>query len=87
MDELGIQDWQLPDDIWDIGIYDAHCHPVDNYKKLPAGLKNLRTSKLTVMATRLDDQHKVHEAALQFPDRVVPSFGKYCRFDFEIFKG
>ncbi|KAK7204760.1 hypothetical protein BZA70DRAFT_183910 [Myxozyma melibiosi] len=75
-----IEKYSLPDSVWDIGIYDAHCHPTDNYKRLPRGLQQMRASKLTIMATRLDDQEKVHEAASQFPDRIVPSFGYHPWF-------
>ncbi|KAK9331933.1 hypothetical protein V1520DRAFT_336566 [Lipomyces starkeyi] len=70
----------LPSSIWQLGIYDAHCHPTDNYKRLAAALDIIHISKLTIMATRLDDQVKVHDAATQYPERIVPSFGYHPWF-------
>ncbi|KAK9239421.1 hypothetical protein V1525DRAFT_36085 [Lipomyces kononenkoae] len=70
----------LPRSIWQLGIYDAHCHPTDNYKKLAKALDILDISKLTIMATRLDDQVRVHDAALNHLDRIVPSFGYHPWF-------
>ncbi|KAK9247014.1 hypothetical protein V1506DRAFT_533281 [Lipomyces tetrasporus] len=70
----------LPRRIWQLGIYDAHCHPTDNYKRLADALDTINISKLTIMATRLDDQVKVHEAAVEYPNRIVPSFGYHPWF-------
>ncbi|KAK9369902.1 hypothetical protein V1509DRAFT_575612 [Lipomyces kononenkoae] len=70
----------LPRSIWQLGIYDAHCHPTDNYKKLAKALDILDIAKLTVMATRLDDQVRVHDATVKHPDRIIPSFGYHPWF-------
>ncbi|KAK9466040.1 hypothetical protein V1512DRAFT_31910 [Lipomyces arxii] len=70
----------LPDEIWQLGVFDAHCHPTDNYSKLESGLGLVKSSKLTIMATRLDDQDKVHSAAVSFPGRIVPCFGYHPWF-------
>ncbi|KAK9374149.1 uncharacterized protein V1513DRAFT_446821 [Lipomyces chichibuensis] len=70
----------LPSSVWELGIYDAHCHPTDNYKRLAEALGIIDISKLTIMATRLDDQVKVRDAATQYPERIVPSFGYHPWF-------
>ncbi|KAK9450336.1 uncharacterized protein V1518DRAFT_381925 [Limtongia smithiae] len=70
----------LPDDIWALGIYDAHCHVADNYKRLSAARSLVRASKLIVMSTRFHDQDRVHDVAVEFPDWIVPSFGYHPWF-------
>ncbi|RMZ85234.1 hypothetical protein DV738_g443, partial [Chaetothyriales sp. CBS 135597] len=73
--------------IWRIGVCDAHCHPTDIMESVNS-IATMRAQALTVMATRLQDQQLVVEAADKFPldlaeifddarskKYVVPSFG------------
>ncbi|KAK9462134.1 TatD family [Lipomyces oligophaga] len=72
----------LPDEVWNIGLFDAHCHPTDNLHRIESGLSSMKTSMLTIMATRFDDQERVHEVASTFSDRIVPSFGFHPWFSY-----
>lgn len=74
---------QAQDDFpWDIGIYDAHCHPTDTMAALPT-IRDMKATTLTVMATREQDQELVLQAAQELnqqddsshEDRLVPCFG------------
>ncbi|KAA8910219.1 hypothetical protein TRICI_004237 [Trichomonascus ciferrii] len=60
-------------------LCDAHCHPTDDPNSLDL-IPKMQTSKLTLMATRLDDIDLVHSAAQRYPDKVIPAFGYHPWF-------
>lgn len=84
---------QLPQDAfpWDIGIYDAHCHPTDTMAAA-SSIPGMRATTLTIMATRGEDQDLVQQTAESLngqkdeseEDRVLPCFGWHPWFSHQI---
>ncbi|KAK7892826.1 Cut9-interacting protein scn1 [Exophiala xenobiotica] len=84
------------DRIWQIGVFDSHCHPTD----IMASVKDFADMKarvLTVMATRSQDQEMVEKTARMYPTHssqdpsnapsryVVPAFGWHPWFSHQLF--
>lgn len=76
---------------WDIGIYDAHCHPTDTMGTVPS-IRDMKAATLTVMATRGQDQELVVQAAQDLnglkdktkEDKILPCFGWHPWFSHQI---
>lgn len=82
-----------PQDVfpWELGIYDAHCHPTDTMASV-AQIPSMKATTLTIMATRAQDQELVAETAQSLnitgestrSPRVLPSFGWHPWFSHQI---
>lgn len=76
---------------WDIGVYDAHCHPTDTMAAVPS-IRDMKATTLTVMATRGQDQELVLQTAQELnvkqdasrEDKILPCFGWHPWFSHQI---
>ena len=76
---------------WDIGIYDAHCHPTDTMAAVPS-IRDMKATTLTVMATRGQDQELVLQTAQELngkqdasrEDKILACFGWHPWFSHQI---
>lgn len=76
---------------WEIGVFDAHCHPTDTMASI-ADIPAMKATTLTVMSTRADDQDLVFQAASNFAKdsgngttgRILPCFGWHPWFSHQI---
>ncbi|KAH7035611.1 uncharacterized protein B0I36DRAFT_372996 [Microdochium trichocladiopsis] len=84
---------------WELGVYDAHCHPTDT----PASVSKISSMKarvLTIMATREQDQDLVAGTCVEYgvknpellksgeggeTQRIVPAFGWHPWFSHQIY--
>lgn len=81
---------------WELGVYDAHCHPTDTMASVE-DIPNMKASAVTTMATRAEDQELVTEAATRYGLEtkgvhhgssrkcVVPAFGWHPWFSHQIY--
>ena len=81
---------------WDIGVFDAHCHPTDTIASI-ASVRKMKTRALTVMSTRSQDQDLVSDLAtrhgfersdlskLPGESCVVPCFGWHPWFSYQLY--
>lgn len=79
---------------WELGVYDAHCHPTDTMASI-AEIPQMKARTLTVMSTRGEDQDLVFDIAIESSkkgtsnnggkeDRVLPCFGWHPWFSYQI---
>lgn len=76
---------------WDLGVYDAHCHPTDTMASV-ADISAMKATALTIMATRGEDQDLVQQTTVSlngytdaaWRDRIVPAFGWHPWFSHQI---
>jgi Tat protein secretion system quality control protein TatD with DNase activity len=74
---------------WDIGLYDAHCHPTDTMAAV-SSIHTMKAKTLTVMATRGEDQELVQQLAQSLNgsnetlDKILPCFGWHPWFAHQI---
>ncbi|KAL2871088.1 TatD family hydrolase [Aspergillus lucknowensis] len=76
---------------WDIGVFDAHCHPTDTMSSI-AAIPRMKAATLTVMSTRGEDQDLVFRTANKLAGdctdtedpRILPCFGWHPWFSHQI---
>lgn len=76
---------------WDLGVYDAHCHPTDTMASI-ANIPTMKATTLTIMATRGEDQKLVQQTTESLngdkdairEDKIVPAFGWHPWFSHQI---
>ncbi|KAL3447957.1 Metallo-dependent hydrolase [Aspergillus insuetus] len=90
MEQSQSQNEEFP---WEIGVYDAHCHPTDTMSSI-ADIPRMKATTLTVMSTRGEDQDLVQKiandlakdfpATEKHPPRILPCFGWHPWFSHRI---
>jgi Tat protein secretion system quality control protein TatD with DNase activity len=90
------EDMSDDDSAWDVGVFDAHCHPTDIMASIK-DISSMRARTLTVMASRSQDQHLVADSAKSYfitgeydldnssSTYVVPAFGWHPWFSYQIY--
>ena len=85
---------------WDLGVYDAHCHPTDIMASID-DVPHMKARVLTVMATRLQDQELVMgtnqrmglssaripllEGGFKAKCQILPAFGWHPWFSHQLY--
>lgn len=81
---------------WEIGVYDAHCHPTDTMASVE-DIPNMKATAVTTMATRAEDQDLVFESASRYGVKekgayqgsprkcIIPAFGWHPWFSHQIY--
>ncbi|KAF3918706.1 hypothetical protein AA313_de0208128 [Arthrobotrys entomopaga] len=65
MPDVELEFEPLDDSLWNLGVYDAHCHPTDTMDVVPE-IPKRRMRTLTIMATKARDQELVAQVAREY---------------------
>jgi len=84
---------------WELGVYDAHCHPTDTPASM-SKISNMKARALTLMSTREEDQDLVADSSIKYgvkdpaglkslqkndTQRIVPAFGWHPWFSYLLY--
>lgn len=82
------------DVVWQVGVFDAHCHPTDIMTSIES-IGSMKPRVLTVMSTRAQDQELVAQAASKYAllgradlsegRYIVPAFGWHPWFSYQLY--
>ena len=80
-------DEEVLNDIQQIGLCDAHCHPTTYHLEELRNIGSMATNLMVCMSTSLKDMEDVSKLAETYPDQVVPAYGLHPWFSHHFHTG